>query len=138
MKLDVVSFEDLERKNAAKRDLKREVLIKILNMSSKRIELYYSLGRTDILIEIPEMIFGYPPYNLSFVTVYINKQFQNLGYSTSIMGPGLIHVSWYIPKVKNIEIGKKKKVIVEEPSDLHSLANLKKTADMLRKKYISK
>lgn len=141
MKLDVISFEDIERKNAAKRELKREVLIKILNMISKRIEMCYTLGRKDTLVEIPEMVFGYPSYNISFVTVYMNKQLQNLGYSTSIMGPGLVHVSWVLHKTKTIEIQKRKFIPVntqESVSDMHSLANLKKTANMLRKKYISK
>jgi hypothetical protein len=133
MKLDILSFEDIERKNAAKRELKKEVLIKILNMVSKKISFAYSLGKIETLIQIPEMIFGYPSYNLPFVTVYINKQLQNLGYSTSIMGLGLINISWKVHKTKEIKI----KNIVTETPDLDSLANLKKTANSLRKKYIS-
>jgi hypothetical protein len=133
-----LSLEDIEKKNAAKRELKKEVLTKILTMASNRISTCYSLGRTDTLVEIPEMVFGYPSYNLSFVTVYINKQLQNLGYSTSIMGPGIIHVSWVLHATKTIQIKKITAPQQQQPTDLDSLANLKKTANMLRKKYISK
>jgi hypothetical protein len=139
MKLEVVSADELERKNEVKREFKKEVLVRILNMLCKKISFAYSLGKTDTLVQIPEMIFGYPSYNLPFVTVYMNKQLQNLGYSTSIMGLGLINISWKVHKVKNIELGfKKKKRVPEEDSDLKSLANLKKTAEQIRKKYISK
>lgn len=139
MKLDVLSFEDIERKNAEKRNIKKEVLIRILNLLSKKISIAYSMGKKETILEIPEMIFGYPSYSLYFVTVFMNKQLQNLGYATSILGVGLIHVSWVSHNVKNIKLGeKKRKVAIEPDSDLSALANLKKTAEQLRKKYISK
>jgi len=137
MKLDIISFEDIERKNAAKREAKKEILIKILNMISRKISFAYSLGKTETLIQIPEMMFGYPSYNLPFVTVYMNKQLQNLGYSTSIMGVGLINISWRVHKTKEIQLNTKT-VTFKKHEDLDSLANLKKTANQLRKKYISK
>jgi hypothetical protein len=134
MKLEIVSAEDLERMNSEKRELKKEVLIRILNSLCKKISFAYSLGKDEILVQIPEMIFGYPTYKLSFVTLYMNRQLQNLGYSTSIMGTGLINISWKVHKTKEILV-KKKTIHVEE---LDSLANLKKTANQIRKKYISK
>lgn len=120
--------------NSEKRELKKEVLIRILNSLCKKISFAYSLGKDEILVQIPEMIFGYPTYKLSFVTLYMNRQLQNLGYSTSIMGTGLINISWKVHKTKEILV-KKKTIHVEE---LDSLANLKKTANQIRKKYISK
>jgi hypothetical protein len=139
MKLDVLSFEEIERKDAEKRERKKEVLIRILNLLSKKISIAYSMGRKETIVEIPEMIFGYPSYRISFVTVYMNKQLQNLGYSTSILGPGLVHVSWVVHNVKNIKINERRKKTIAEPDpELHALANLKKTANQLRKKYISK
>jgi len=142
MKLDVLSFEDLERKEAAKREIKKEVLIRILNLLSKKIHIAYSLGKKETILEIPEMMFGYPSYKLSFVTIYMRKQLENLGYSTSILGAGLLHTSWRVVNVKNIEIKKQKQRRVQEKNhvdtDLDSLANLKKTANLLRNKYVSK
>jgi hypothetical protein len=136
MKLEIVSAEDLERMNSEKRELKKEVLIRILNSLCKKISFAYSLGKDEILVQIPEMIFGYPTYKLSFVTLYMNRQLQNLGYSTSIMGTGLINISWKVHKTKEIVVKKKIKTIHVE--ELDSLANLKKTANQIRKKYISK
>ena len=122
--------------NSEKRELKKEVLIRILNSLCKKISFAYSLGKDEILVQIPEMIFGYPTYKLSFVTLYMNRQLQNLGYSTSIMGTGLINISWKVHKTKEIVVKKKIKTIHVE--ELDSLANLKKTANQIRKKYISK
>ena len=136
MKLEIVSAEDLERMNSEKRELKKEVLIRILNSLCKKISFAYSLGKDELLVQIPEMIFGYPTYKLSFVTLYMNRQLQNLGYSTSIMGTGLINISWKVHKTKEIVVKKKIKTIHVE--ELDSLANLKKTANQIRKKYISK
>jgi hypothetical protein len=140
MKLDVISAEDLDRKEAIKREFKKEVLIKILNLLSKKISIAYSLGRKETIVEIPEMIFGYPSYKLSFVTMYMHKQLQNLGYTVSIMGRGMLFVSWRVNNVKNIEIRKHRTREKQTPveTDLDSLANLKKTANLLRNKYVSK
>jgi hypothetical protein len=70
-----------------------------------------------------------------FATEYINRQLRNLGYRTSILGTGKIHVAW---RAKKRSSGKKKPIEDDEdPNDLNSLANLKKTADALRKKYQS-
>jgi hypothetical protein len=140
MKLEVLSYNDIERKESVKKDHKKEVLVRILNLLSKRIEIAYSLGRKEIYLEIPEMIFGYPAYRLSFVTLYMNKQLQNLGYKTSILGRGLLHVSWrkIDTSVKVIEVKKNIKISNQPDLELETLSNLKKTANNLRKKYTSK
>jgi len=128
----VLSFDDIERKNAIKREMRKEVLTKLLGIACKKIRLAYSLGRVETMIQLPEIMFGFPAYNMSFVTVYINKQLLNLGYTTSIMAPGMIHVSWMVQRVKNIKI-KDDSTGTERIND--SLTKLKNTANQLRKKY---
>lgn len=97
-----------------------------------KIDFAYTLRQDQTILEIPEFLFGYPAFDHMFATEYINRQLRNLGYRTSILGPGKIHVAW---RAKKKTTSKKKIAEEGDDNDLNSLANLKKTADALRKKY---
>jgi hypothetical protein len=130
----MLSVKDIRERDNIKKEARKELFKKILGQVCTKIEFAYTLRQDQTIIEIPEFIFGYPAFNHTFATEYINRQLRNLGYRTSILGIGKIHVAW---RAKKQSSGKRKPIEDEDANDLNSLANLKKTADALRKKYQS-
>lgn len=133
----IVSAKDLEDKNTLKKNARKELYTRILTQLCRKIQMYHELGRTECAVDIPEFIFGYPAYDLYNMTVYMHRQLTRLKYRASVLEIGRLYIAWG-PKPSK----KKKKLVqigqpVEEEGDLPSLANLKKAADELRKKYTS-
>ncbi len=128
----MISAKELEERNKAKHNVKKELFTKILTQMCRRIDMFHSLGKTECTLTIPEFIWGYPAYNTFQVTLYMHRQLIRLGYRTSILGEGLLHAAWGPPPKH-----KKKKATVAKQleEDLPSFANLRKAADELRKKY---
>lgn len=126
----MLSVKDLEERDQMKKNMKKEFYTRVLSQMCRKIDMYYTLGRTECILNIPEYIFGYPSYNIEKMTLYIHRQFKHLGYRTSILSSGLIHVAWgKVPKKKETQ---NQEVVT---FDLPSFTNLKKAADSLRKKY---
>ena len=125
----MISAKELENREKNKKDLRKEFYTKILSQMCRKIDLMNTLGRSDCILKVPEYSFGYPSYDIHTVTLYIHRQLVRLGYRCSIIDTGIIHTAWGKKKTEE------RKQLKQEDEDLPSLANLKKTADSLRKKY---
>ena len=129
----MLSAKDLEDRNKNRRNMKKELYKRILTQLCRKIDMNHTLGNSACMLRIPEFIFGYPAFDTGHVTLYMYRQLINLGYRTSVLDSvrGLIYVAWGKPQHK-----KKNVMTTQEDNDeLPSLANLKKAADSLRKKY---
>ena len=129
----MLSAKDLDERDKMKKDMKKEFYTRVLSQMCRKIDMYYTLGRTECILNIPEYIFGYPSYNIEQMTVYMHRQFKHLGYRASILASGILHVAWGKPPKPK----KEKTPTFQIEQDLPSFANLKKAADSLRKKYTS-
>lgn len=128
----MLSAKDLEERNRTRKNMKKELYKRILVQLCRRIDMNHTLGNTECTLRVPEFIFGYPAFDTASVTIYMYRQLMNLGYRTSIIDSvhGILYVAWGKKKRE-----KKKALVTEDQDDLPSLANLKKAADTLRKKY---
>ena len=131
----MLSARELEERNKNKRAVKKELYTRILTQMCRKIDMHYTLGQGECMLKIPEFVFGFPSFRMDHMTIYIHRQLERLGYRMSILSLGLLYAAWG-PKKKP---KKKPNVTVrEEENQLPSLANLKKAADSLRKKYEKK
>ncbi len=128
----MISARELEERNKAKHDVKKELFKRILTQMCRRIDMFHSLGKTECTLTVPEFIWGYPAYDVLQVTFYMHRQLVRLGYRTSILGSGLLHAAWGPPPKKKTKTTRK-----QLEQDLPTFANLRKAADDLRKKYTS-
>jgi len=130
----LLSARELEERNQSKRHVKKELYTRILVQICRKIDMYHTFGRSECIVKIPEYVFGFPTFDMSKMTMYIHRQLVRLGYRTSILTVGILHTAWGPKKVP-----KKKAATTTAASaaddELPSLANLKKAADSLRKKY---
>lgn len=113
-------------RNKQKNDVKKEIYTRILTQMCRKIEVAHTLGKTHTELKIPEFIFGYPMYDMAQATIFIFRQLKKLGYRTSVLDIGKMHVAWGEKKIK---------ITKEEQETLPTLSNLKKAADGIRKKY---
>lgn len=128
----LLSARELEERNQAKRSVRKELYTRILVQVCRKIDLYHTLGKSECIVKIPEYVFGFPTFDMSQMTMYIHRQLTRLGYRASILMIGIIHTAWGPKKVpKKITAMPKQ----QQDEELPSLANLKKAADSLRKKY---
>jgi hypothetical protein len=132
----MIPASTFKEKENLKMEMKRDMYRKFLSKFCKKIETYNSFGKKDVILQVPEFYFGMTSYNVYNVSVYMQRQLTHLGYRASILNSkGAIHVSWGggAPPPKRTPGGGD--VIDDE---LPSLANLKKAADSLRKKFEKK
>lgn len=134
----ILSARDLEERNQAKRSVKKELYTRILVQICRKIDLYHTLGRNECMLKIPEYIFGFPTFRMDQMTVYIHRQLLRLGYRASILTVGLLHTAWGPKKIPNPKKTQQQLFQQYQDDELPSLANLKKAADSLRKKYETK
>jgi hypothetical protein len=127
----LLSARDLEERNQAKKNVKKELYTRILVQICRKIDLYHTLGKSECTVNVPEYVFGFPTFNMTQMTMYIHRQLVRLGYRTSILAVGLLHTAWGPKKIPK----KKQKQQNTFDEELPDLANLKKAADSLRKKY---
>lgn len=132
----MISARELEERNATKRNVRKELHTRILGQLCRRIEMFHTLGKFECMLSVPEFIFGFPAYDLAKVTIYMHRQLHRLGYRVSILGLGMIYAAWGPKKQPHTHKVKKKEDQLSA-TELPSLANLKKAADSLRKKYTS-
>ena len=135
----MISAKELEDRDKNKKNVKKELYTKILTQLCRRIKLHHEIGRSECTLYIPEFIIGYPTFDTEQMTAYMHRQLTRLKYRASTLYPGVIHVAWG-EAATTAEPEKKKKAAavvasLDDEEDLPSLANLKKAADTLRKKY---
>jgi hypothetical protein len=128
----MLSAKDLQERNKTRKNMKKELYKRILVQLCRKIDMNHTLGNSECMLRIPEFIFGYPAFDTNQVTLYMYRQLINLGYRTSVLDSvhGVIYVAWGKKPTK-----KQSSAREENDGDLPSLANLKKAADTLRKKY---
>jgi hypothetical protein len=132
----LLSAKDLEERSKTRKNMKKELYKRILVQLCRKIDMNHTLGNSECTLRVPEFIFGYPAFDTSSVTLYMYRQLVNLGYRTSVINSvhGILYVAWGKKPVKKSSVST---TAIDDQDDLPSLANLKKAADTLRKKYDS-
>lgn len=133
----MLSAKQLLEREKSKKDVKKELYTKILTQICRKINLHHTVGHIECTASIPELVFGYPAFDMDQMTLYMHRQITRLGYRASILYSGVIHIAWGTKKEDPAATKKKTSLTLPpmEHDDLPSLANLKKAADTLRKKY---
>jgi hypothetical protein len=133
----MIPASTFKEKENLKIEMRRDMYKKILSKFCKKIETYNSFGKKDVILQVPAFYLGMTSYNVYNVSVYMQRQLTRLGYRASILNSeGNIHVAWggttTTTKSKKSSSGGG---VVTTDDELPSLANLKKAADSLRKKF---
>lgn len=76
---------------------------KVFKMCLNKINSANDLNKTEVIYDVPEVMFGYSDYNLNGCIQYVNDKLQGINLDTIILGK-TIYISWL-----NLEENIKKK-----------------------------
>jgi hypothetical protein len=123
----MISVKDIQKIESEKRRVRKETYSEILKQFDKKIRYAVEVGDRQVFLSTPQMIFGFPMYNVDSATAYLARQLRNLGYIVRQIDASNMYVTW---DVKNKDPVSEE--VPEEITDLPALINLKKVASKIR------
>lgn len=130
----MISASEIARHEQARRDLRKETYRIILEQFSRKIKAASERREPHATLVVPPLVIGFPMYPFDEALVYLRRQLVRSGYQVRQgLEPGQFIVSWAAarptPPPRTLPT-------VPEGEDLlfTSLANLQKTAQVLRSK----
>ena len=123
-----VTARELAERERKRLDVKKAIYKAILEQFSRKISSAASLGSHELIVTTPNFLIGYPVYDVSVATAYIQRQLNRLGYKTRYVTPTSLQVSWAKPEPTTHT------VVIDhsQEEDLSGLANLARTANKIR------
>jgi hypothetical protein len=125
----MISVKDIQKIESEKRRVRKETYSEILKQFDKKIRYAVEVGDRQVFLSTPQMIFGFPMYNVESATAYLARQLRNLGYIVRQIDASNMYVTW---DVKNKDGGGHCEEVPEEIAELPALINLKKVASKIR------
>ena len=125
----MISVKDIQKIESEKRRVRKETYSEILKQFDKKIRYAVEVGDRQVFLSTPQMIFGFPMYDVDSATAYLARQLRNLGYIVRQIDASNMYVTW---DVKNKDAGGHCEQVPEEITDLPALINLKKVASKIR------
>jgi len=123
----MISVKDIQKIESEKRRVRKETYSEILKQFDKKIRYAVEVGDRQVFLSTPQMIFGFPMYDVDSATAYLARQLRNLGYIVRQIDASNMYVTW---DVKNKDPVSEQ--VPEEITDLPALINLKKVASKIR------
>lgn len=123
----MLSIDDVVKINDKRKQIRKEIYLKIYTQFSTKIKQSVELGHKQLFMTIPTFLIGYPAFDRSAAARYVARQFTLGGFIVQLVSDYDIYVTWSKPKKK------KEKVEQEEDGDFPNLMNLKKMANKYRR-----
>lgn len=124
-----LSAKDLIQTEKKRNFAKKEYYKALLEQFCRKIKCTSERGERRTIVSVPSFLVGFPKYDLSVTVMYMARQLTRLGYTVNMVGPLDLSVSWSPDDVPDQPPEEETRIVM-----LPSLANLKKTAQKLRKK----
>lgn len=127
----MLSIDDVNKIDERRKQIKKEIYIKIYEQFSSKIKQSVEYGHKQIFLTVPSFLLGYPAFNRTQAAKYLVRQFSLGGFTARLISDYDVYISWYIPKKKREK--EKKETDSESEADFPNLMNLKKIANQYRK-----
>ena len=122
----MISINDVTRIDEKRKQIKKDIYIRIYEQFSRKIKQCVELGHKQIFLTVPTFVVGCPTFDRSAAARYVARQFMLGGFDVRLVSEYDIYVSWVVPKKK------KEKTVESEEDNFPDLMNLKKMADKYR------
>lgn len=124
----MLTVSELERSEKERAKVKKEFYKKMYDDLSKKVKHAALLHQKQCILKVPHFVFGFPSYDITKATKYMQRQFELGGFRSVIMGPDQLHISWERKKATPLPTRGPDK----PPDELPSFVNLKKLANKYR------
>ena len=122
----MLSINDVTKIDDKRKQIKKEIYMKIYEQFSSKIKQSVELGHKQIFLTVPAFLIGYPVFDRRLAAKYVARQFVLGGFTVRLVSDHDIYVSWVVPKKK------KEKQEQDEDTEFPNLMNLKKIANKYR------
>jgi len=123
----MLSINDVTKIDEKRKQIKKEIYLKIYEQFSSKIKQSVELGHKQIFLTIPAFLLGYPVFDRRLAAKYVARQFQLGGFNVKLLSDHDIYISWVTPKKK------KERSEESDEADFPNLMNLKKIANQYRR-----
>ena len=122
-----MSVKDIQKIESERRRARKETYTEILKQFDKKIRYAVEVGDRQVFLSTPNMLLGYPLYNVTSATSYLARQLRHLGYHVQEIGGPNLYVTWDVRGSVDQEVH-----VFDDGGDIPSLINLKKVASRIR------
>lgn len=122
-----MSVKDIQKIESERRRARKETYSEILKQFDKKIRYAVEVGDRQVFLSTPNMLLGYPLYDVSSATSYLARQLRHLGYQIQELGGPNLYVTWDVRGSDHTEVQ-----VFDDGGDIPSLINLKKVASRIR------
>ena len=122
----MLSINDVTKIDEKRKQIKKEIYMKIYEQFSAKIKQSVELGHKQIFLTVPAFLLGYPVFDRRLAAKYVARQFELGGFTVKLLSDYDIYVSWVVSK-------KKKEKREADDVELPNLLNLKKMANQYRR-----
>ena len=123
----MISVRDIQKIESERRNARKETYREILKQFDKKIRYAVEVGDRQVFLSTPNMLLGFPLYDVSSATSYLARQLRHLGYQVQELGGPSLYVTW------DVRGGHPEPEIYDDGGvDIPSLINLKKVASRIR------
>tara|TARA_Y100000992_G_scaffold24568_1_gene13979 strand:- start:8046 stop:8420 length:375 start_codon:yes stop_codon:yes gene_type:complete len=122
----MLSINDVTKIDEKRKQIKKEIYMKIYEQFSAKIKQSVELGHKQIFLTVPAFLLGYPVFDRRLAAKYVARQFELGGFTVKLLSDYDIYVSWVVSK-------KKKEKREDDDVELPNLLNLKKMANQYRR-----
>ena len=123
----MISVKDIQKIESEKRRVRKETYSEILKQFDKKIRYAVEVGDRQVFLSTPEMIFGFPMYDVESASAYLARQLRNLGYIVRMIDARNMYVTWDVKSKDQVC-----EESAEDVAELPALINLKKVASKIR------
>ena len=123
----MLSINDVTKIDEKRKQIKKEIYIKIYEQFSTKIKQSVEYGHKQIFLTVPGFLLGYPTFDRRLAAKYVARQFELGGFTVKLLSDHDIYITWITPKKK------KERSEEADDTDLPNLLNLKKMANQYRR-----
>ena len=127
----MISVQEIHALEEKRKIIKKEIYKRIYEDISKKIRGAVSIGHKQIIVAVPNYLFGYPTFDHKKACDYMRRQLEHSGFTVHQLNNGELYVSWQ-KEHRTIEPPPRHQQ-EEAEDDFPTLVNLKKIANKLRK-----
>ena len=122
-----MSVKDIQKIESERRRARKETYTEILKQFDKKIRYAVEVGDRQVFLSTPNMLLGFPLYDVNSATSYLARQLRHLGYHVQEIGGPNLYVTWDVRGSVDQEVH-----VFDDGGDIPSLINLKKVASRIR------
>lgn len=104
----IPTIDSLHKDKSAKEKSKNEIYIVVLNKCTEKI--VYTNKHTDktfIIFEVPQVMIGYPTYDMKSCILYLINKLSKHGYLIEFVDPFYLYIDWATSNPRAVEHSKK-------------------------------